>query len=1020
MIHRRLFFLGALSALLHAASAIAAPGCSGSLHIELQQAGVYALDYASIIASQPGLQECLSADLVLRHQDTEIPLRVLDSIDGKFAAKSRIEWIGQPLHGPESWFDQYSIANVYLLSAEPGQHARMHEQTSSAAASATSTTLMRRLHLEQDNLMIRLNQMLVKPGEEPDVWQWAKLTHADTQPFSFDFDLADLAGKRDTEIAATLDFRGLSDVPVGEGVKSDDHAVQIVLNGSTLPSISWDGREEVRKQIRIPAHLLKARGNTLALRVPVRHADAKSDNPLVDVVMFNFIELDFPIGGSLDASTAPFMLDGKLPARIELQQSGPLAPAVYAADGVYLPAHAVGNGRWNFDHVPANVTLYPLANAQPLAPSRLQAVAASDLRKTDSGFDYLIIAHPRLIAAIQPLAEFHRSRGLKVAVIDVNQVYDQFNGGIDHPRAIRNLVQYGVEHWPTKPRFVLLVGDASFDIRHENPDDASMAKWATHDYELLIPDHFDGIPATAYSAKPKDLVTRNLIPTWQYPSEEGQSASDNPFVTFTTNDFHPTVAIGRFPVVEPSEVTAIVNKTIAYFTKPQPGSWRRDVMFIANEDNYFQTASDEIAAQLEKEGFAARKVYGDAAEKDNLAHQSDIKQSLNDGQLLVHFLGHGGRFIWRTGPPDLRKNHDLFTLDDVSQLHNGARLPMVLSMTCYSAPFDNPTEDSIGERFLREPDKGAVAVFAASWRNSPDPAYSKALIAELLTPGQTIGAAIIKAKRKISDRTLVETYNLLGDPALVLDRPKDTLALARSTDRWSTQVAVKLPGNTFHGMVNVDWLNATGKVLQSTSYNVDEVRFTLPPPSTAQSPAAVLVYAADPSVGRDAIGELSLLPPPINPVTNGARQRDALMLALNGDRWHAQPQIKVALPSSEFHGLVSVDWQDIKGKSLSKAEYRADSPRFTLPRPPTEVSAQLAQVHVLTSDPRQDHDAFGRIYLVDPPVKGMLITDPQRIPQPNLPDVISKLGFETGALDTSRIVTGQAHVSAAPAKKNPG
>ena len=1020
MILRRLFFLGALSALFHAASAIATPLCSGSLHIELQQAGVYALDYASIVASQPGLQNCPSADLVLRHQDTEIPLRMLDSGDGKFGPKSRIEWIGEPLHGPASWFDQYSIANVYLLSAEPGQHARMHEQTNAAPVSVANSTLTRRLHLEQDNLMIRLNQMLVKPGEEPDVWQWAKLTHADAQPFSFDFDLADLAGKRDAEISATLDFRGLSDVPVSDGVKSDDHAVQIVVNGSTLPSISWDGREEVRKEIRIPAHLLKARGNTLALRVPVRRADEKSVNPLVDVVMFNFLELDYPISGSLDASTAPFMLGSKMPAHIELQQNGPQAPAVYTAEGSYLLAHAAGNGRWNFDRAPANVTLYPIANGQPLAPSRLQAVAASDLRKTDSGFDYLIVAHPRLIAAIQPLAEFHRSRGLKVAVVDVNEIYDQFNGGIDHPRAIRNFVQYGVEHWLTKPRFVLLVGDASFDIRHENPDDASMAKWATHDYELLIPDHFDGIPATAYSAKPKDLVTRNLIPTWQFPSEEGQSASDNPFVTFTTDDFHPSVAMGRFPVVEPSDVTAIVNKTIAYFTKPQPGSWRRDVMFIANEDSYFQTASDEIAAQLEKEGFAARKIYGDAAEKDNLAHQSDIKQSLNDGQLLVHFLGHGGRFIWRTGPPDLRKNHDLFTLDDVSQLHNGARLPMVLSMTCYSAPFDNPTEDSIGERFLREPDKGAVAVFAASWRNSPDPAYSKALIAELLTPGQTIGAAIIKAKHKISDRTLVETYNLLGDPALVLDRPKDTLALARGTDRWSTQIAVKLPGNSFHGMVNVDWLNATGKVLQSITYTVDESRFTLPPPRTAQAPAAVLVYAADPSAGRDAIGELSLLPPPINPAINDVRQRDTLMLALDAERWRAQPQIKVALPSSEFHGQVSIDWQDIKGKSLAKAEYRADAPRFALPAPPAEIIGQLAQVHVLTSDPQQDHDAFGRIYLVDAPVKAVLISDPPPKSQSSLPDTISRLGFETGTTNTSKIATGEAKLSSPPTKENPG
>ena len=40
-------------------------------------------------------------------------------------------------------------------------------------------------------------------------------------------------------------------------------------------------------------------------------------------------------------------------------------------------------------------------------------------------------------------------------------------------------------------------------------------------------------------------------------------------------------------------------------------------------------------------------------------------------------------------------------------------------MTCYSAPFDHPSADSIGEKFLRVPGKGAVAVLAASWRNAP-------------------------------------------------------------------------------------------------------------------------------------------------------------------------------------------------------------------------------------------------------------------------------------------------------------
>ena len=54
-------------------------------------------------------------------------------------------------------------------------------------------------------------------------------------------------------------------------------------------------------------------------------------------------------------------------------------------------------------------------------------------------------------------------------------------------------------------------------------------------------------------------------------------------------------------------------------------------------------------------------------------------------------------------------------------LADNDRLPVVLSLTCYSAPFDHPTADSIGEKFLRIPERGAIAVFAASWRNSPSP-----------------------------------------------------------------------------------------------------------------------------------------------------------------------------------------------------------------------------------------------------------------------------------------------------------
>ena len=37
--------------------------CSGQVHIELEQAGVYALDQAAIVAAQPALADCDAARL---------------------------------------------------------------------------------------------------------------------------------------------------------------------------------------------------------------------------------------------------------------------------------------------------------------------------------------------------------------------------------------------------------------------------------------------------------------------------------------------------------------------------------------------------------------------------------------------------------------------------------------------------------------------------------------------------------------------------------------------------------------------------------------------------------------------------------------------------------------------------------------------------------------------------------------------------------------------------------------------
>ena len=67
------------------------------------------------------------------------------------------------------------------------------------------------------------------------------------------------------------------------------------------------------------------------------------------------------------------------------------------------------------------------------------------------------------------------------------------------------------------------------------------------------------------------------------------------------------------------------------------------------------------------------------------------------------------------------------------------------------------------------PERGAIGIVAASWRIPASQRFSSALVASLLQPKKTIGAAVLEAKRAERRRNLVEAYNLLGDPAMVLD-----------------------------------------------------------------------------------------------------------------------------------------------------------------------------------------------------------------------------------------------------------
>ena len=466
---------------------------------------------------------------------------------------------------------------------------------------------------------------------------------------------------------------GLSADAAAAASGTPQHRVDLLLNGNVIASEEWNGQDSVEITADIVAPGSAEPAIRLELRVPQRHLPGQPA-ALIDAVLLNWIEIDF---------------------------AGP------------------GSG----------------AGGEVRAPKSIKVFREPGLRAETESTDYLMIAHGSLLEALAPLADFHRQRGLNVTVVDVEDIYNEFNHGIVSPWAIRDFIRDATEHRAAPaPRYVLVVGDASWDVRGEGS-------------------------------------RRNLVPSLQVQAHDELAASDNGFVDIRGDDGRPDLAIGRIPAANPAELAAVVTKLLAYAQGDPAASWRTQVALISDASADFQAISNELAADFSGRGLTVKTVYPDAAADTARQDQEQLNQAFDAGQLLVHFLGHGGRFVWRTGPLDYKNSSDLFSIADLERLDNSDRLPLVLSMTCSSGPFDHPEAGSIAEAFLMLPNGGAMGVLAASWRVPASQSFSDLLVGELLKPGQSIGEAILKAKQQEPNPALLESYNFLGDPALELTLP---------------------------------------------------------------------------------------------------------------------------------------------------------------------------------------------------------------------------------------------------------
>jgi hypothetical protein len=335
--------------------------------------------------------------------------------------------------------------------------------------------------------------------------------------------------------------------------------------------------------------------------------------------------------------------------------------------------------------------------------------------------DMVIIAHGDFMDALGSLKDFRESQGLSVALIDVEDLYDEFGFGHRGPGPIRAFVIHAGKEWQRPPRFVLLAGDASLDPR----------------------DYF----GMGYS---------DFVPTRIVDTEYIETASDEWFAD-TNGDGLAELALGRLPVRTAGEAALVVSKIIDF----EQSSHERKGLLVAdaNDSKYnFQEASRSLKAVLPGDITIEEIFRGQGA-----TSKSDLLASLNQGQLLVNYMGHGSVEIWRGS---------FLTSSDALALTNSPNLPFFVSMTCLNGFFQDIYTESLAEALIRSEQGGAVAVWASSGiSDAGEQAAMNLELYRLLFNGEelTIGEATMRAKRAITDKNVRRTWILFGDPTTRLE-----------------------------------------------------------------------------------------------------------------------------------------------------------------------------------------------------------------------------------------------------------
>ncbi|GMR25012.1 MAG: hypothetical protein BMS9Abin39_0287 [Ignavibacteria bacterium] len=724
--------------------------------IYLKEKGVYRINYNELVASGVPLGSNTPIDkLEIFNSGTSIPIDVVDTnTDLIFNSNDYIQFVGYPApSSPFVYLNLYNLSNVYWFSYESDSTGNMYNDVDGFPQSWSKSlqTTKQVVHFEKDSIFERMGYSSI---EDIDYWFWGSATAQERQAvFGFEDRFGGFKNRTQDSnyVALRVQMHGMTNSRWSD----TDHKAEIYLTDQPIGDVIWDGQEaqlfEKKFYVSEDSIRIFPTGNRINVWVRAQH-DVNITN---DEIRINWYEFEY----WRDLKTNPnnFIFKSHEAGNIRFWTFGWLQNNMK----IYIPERNkmisnpnITNDQYNsvlfVDTANVGSEYFLVANNYFLSVDSIVIDKPSNLRGLTNGADYIIITHPDFLSAAQDLADFRSANfpdpdieNARTMVVDVMQIYDEFSYGLMDPNSLRDFVKYAFENWQSPaPSYVVLLGDMSYD------------------YRGLLEDG-----------------SENFIPSIRWFSfTYGWTASDNMIVAISGTDVAPDLAIGRMSV-ETLEEANILNDKLMRYPDDDAKPWKQNNIFLASgidEDDENSFGFNDASLLLANTyvvpfGYKATYVFRYPTKPQHEPFQGEgprMRAVINEGAATVNYYGHGGTQQW-----DL-----VFLDDDIDLLENGGRLPVVISVTCYTAHFDN--QRVFGEHFNLVQNKGSIGFFGSSgltyWgigKSINNKIYNEIFVRKNLI----IGKAIMNAKNQVpgsgiyGDQVAILSY--LGDPALKLAIP---------------------------------------------------------------------------------------------------------------------------------------------------------------------------------------------------------------------------------------------------------